>query len=175
MNFSQNTYRPRVPQCMSLLFGIGNPHPFSRKRMCPPPWTKGGEHTRLRVRGWGSPNAGGCRKSLALCQLYWISYLSLFIISGAHFGYIKKIEDLTGWSCVLTSGKSSRQRGRTKTICSLSVALLDQFNAAKKVRPPHPPQVFFNAEINIISWKSFCLHVNGECYASIMFFGSVPG
>ncbi len=32
--------------------GTGTPHPLSRKRVCPPPEPKrGGEHTRLRVRG----------------------------------------------------------------------------------------------------------------------------
>jgi hypothetical protein len=30
---------------------------------------KGGGHTRLWVRGWGSPNLDNLRKSLALCLL----------------------------------------------------------------------------------------------------------
>jgi hypothetical protein len=58
--------------------GIGTPHPLSRKRVCtpPPPQPKEGEHTRLRVRGWGSPNSDDWRKSLAL-------YLSV----GIHYTY----------------------------------------------------------------------------------------
>ncbi len=38
--------------------------------VCPlPPEPKGGGHTRVRVRGWGSPNSNDWRKSLALCLL----------------------------------------------------------------------------------------------------------
>jgi hypothetical protein len=33
----------------------------------PPPEPKGEGHTRLRARGWGSPNSDDWRKSLALC------------------------------------------------------------------------------------------------------------
>ncbi len=29
----------------------------------PSPRNQGGEHTRLRVRGWGSPNSDGWRKA----------------------------------------------------------------------------------------------------------------
>ncbi len=42
------------------------PQPISRKRVCPP---KGGGHTRLRLRGWGSSNSDDWRKSLELCLL----------------------------------------------------------------------------------------------------------
>jgi hypothetical protein len=50
-------------------------HPLSLQRVCPsptpfpqetvplPPEPKGGGHTRLRVRGWGSPNSDDWRKS----------------------------------------------------------------------------------------------------------------
>ncbi len=36
-----------------------SPHPFSRRRVCPPPHplVRGGGHTRLRLKGWGSPNS----------------------------------------------------------------------------------------------------------------------
>ncbi len=54
------------------LVGIGNlPPPFSPASV-PLPGTNGGGggvHTRLRVRGWGSPNSYDGRKSLALCLL----------------------------------------------------------------------------------------------------------
>jgi hypothetical protein len=43
--------------------------PLSRQRVCPPPHNRGGGgYTRLRVRGWGSPNSDDWRKSLALCD-----------------------------------------------------------------------------------------------------------
>jgi hypothetical protein len=45
---------------------LGLFHPLSRQRVCPSP--RGG-HTRLQVRGWGSPNTDDWRKSLALCLL----------------------------------------------------------------------------------------------------------
>ncbi len=35
----------------------------------PDPGPGGGGHTRLHVRGWGSPNSEGGRKNLALCLL----------------------------------------------------------------------------------------------------------
>ncbi len=43
---------------------LGLFHPLSRQRVCPPPpGTKGGMgHTRLRVRGWESPNSDDLRE-----------------------------------------------------------------------------------------------------------------
>jgi hypothetical protein len=54
---------------------LGLSQPLSRQRVCPFPQNRGpggggGGHTRLRVRGWGSPNSDDWRKSLALCLLY---------------------------------------------------------------------------------------------------------
>ncbi len=49
-----------------LLVGKGLFEPLSRQRGCP---LSLGGHTRLRVRGWGSPNFDDWRKSLALCLL----------------------------------------------------------------------------------------------------------
>jgi hypothetical protein len=48
-----------------------SPTPSLVIECAPPSGTKGGggEHTRLRVKGWGSPNADDWRKSLALCLL----------------------------------------------------------------------------------------------------------
>jgi hypothetical protein len=61
------TYIPRVPQCLSLV-GIGTPPPsLSCKRVCTPMKQKEEEHTRLRVKGWGSLSSDDWRKSLALC------------------------------------------------------------------------------------------------------------
>ena len=42
---------------------LGHSHPFSRQRVCPYPRFKGGGHTHLLVRGWGSPNSDDWRKS----------------------------------------------------------------------------------------------------------------
>jgi hypothetical protein len=67
---------PRVPnyhkvhiylECCPIV-GIGTPRPLSRLRVCPPR-TKRGGHTRLRLRGWGSPNSDDWRKNIALCLL----------------------------------------------------------------------------------------------------------
>ncbi len=48
--------------------GLPNPSP-ARKCALPPGPKGGGGHTRLRLRGWGSPNSDDWRKSLALCLL----------------------------------------------------------------------------------------------------------
>ncbi len=55
---------------VSPLVGIGTlPTPLSPASVPLPPEPGGGEHTRLPVRGWGSPNSDDWRKSLALCLL----------------------------------------------------------------------------------------------------------
>ncbi len=41
----------------------------SPSECAPTPGPKGEAHTRLRPRGWGSPNSDDWRKSLALCLL----------------------------------------------------------------------------------------------------------
>jgi hypothetical protein len=59
--------------------------PLSRQRVCPSPQNRGGGgHTRLRVRGWGSPNSDDWRKSLALCLLCGVynGWLSACLVSG---------------------------------------------------------------------------------------------
>ncbi len=42
---------------------LGLPHPFSRKRVCPPPYQGVGGHTRLLLKGWGSPNSNDWRNA----------------------------------------------------------------------------------------------------------------
>jgi hypothetical protein len=59
------------------LVRIGTPHPLSRERVYSPPESKGGEHTRLLVRGWAGPNSDGWRKSLTLCLLCMDSCLAV--------------------------------------------------------------------------------------------------
>ncbi len=47
-------------------------HPLSRKRVCPPPpGTNRERHTRLQIRGWGSPNSDDWSKSSALVSTLW--------------------------------------------------------------------------------------------------------
>jgi hypothetical protein len=54
----QSTYIYRVPQCMSPRRNWDSPTPSLVSECASPPETKGGgEHTRLQVRGWGSPNS----------------------------------------------------------------------------------------------------------------------
>ncbi len=70
-SYPQSTDIYRVPQCtVCPLVGIGTlPPPLSPASVPLPPELKGGRHTRLRVRGWGSPNSEDWRKSLSLCLL----------------------------------------------------------------------------------------------------------
>ncbi len=55
----QVVYIPRVPQCLSSRPNWDPPNPQARGTRVfpppPPPGNKVGEHTRLRVRGWGVP------------------------------------------------------------------------------------------------------------------------
>jgi hypothetical protein len=48
---------------------LGLSNPSLASECAPPPKTGGGEHTHLRVRGWGSLNSDDWGKSLALCLL----------------------------------------------------------------------------------------------------------
>ncbi len=48
---------------------LGLPQPLSSQGVCPSPHNQGGGHTRMRVRGWGSPNSEDWRKSFALFLL----------------------------------------------------------------------------------------------------------
>ncbi len=63
----------RVPKSTTVYvpsseLGLSHP-PFSPASVPLPPEPKGGGHTRLRVRGWGSPNSDDWRKSLAFSLL----------------------------------------------------------------------------------------------------------
>ncbi len=66
----QSRYKPRVP--LSLRPSWGPPPPLPLASVSPPqePGEGGGVHTRLRVKGRGSPDSEDWRKSLALCLLY---------------------------------------------------------------------------------------------------------
>ncbi len=60
----------RVPQCMSPRRNwVLPPPPLPQASVPLTPEAKGGGHTCLPVRGWGSPNSDDWRKSLALCLL----------------------------------------------------------------------------------------------------------
>ncbi len=62
---------------------LGLSHPLSCQPVCPSPRNKGrgAQHTRLRVRGWGSPNSDDWRKSLALCLLCGMPTVHLSLCS----------------------------------------------------------------------------------------------
>ncbi len=66
------TYRlyPWVPQCLSHRPNWDPPNTPYCKRECPPE-PKGGGHTRLRVRGWGSQFGRLKKKTSTLCTLCW--------------------------------------------------------------------------------------------------------
>jgi hypothetical protein len=70
---------------------LGFPQPLFRKRVCPPPRTKGwggGGHTRLRLRGSRSSNSAysdDWRKSLAICLLCVFSYVFQICAQGLCF------------------------------------------------------------------------------------------
>ncbi len=73
---AQSTYIYRVPQYMSPRRNWDSPTPYLASACAPPTGTKeGGGHTRLRVRGWGSPNSDDWRKSLELCLLCVVLYI----------------------------------------------------------------------------------------------------
>ncbi len=69
----------RVPQCMSPRRNWDSPNPSSASECAPPPPPnlRVGGHTRLRMRGWGSPYSDDVRKGLALCLLCEVVFLLL--------------------------------------------------------------------------------------------------
>jgi hypothetical protein len=69
---STSIHVPRVQQRLSPRRNWV-PHPLSRKRACThsPSNQRRGEHTRLRVRGWGSPNSDDWRKASFLLCGFW--------------------------------------------------------------------------------------------------------
>jgi hypothetical protein len=71
---AQSNYIYRAPSSE-----LGLPQPLSRKRVCPLPPAGpkggGGGHTRLRLRGVGSPISDDWKKSLALCLLCGIKHI----------------------------------------------------------------------------------------------------
>jgi hypothetical protein len=72
---------PRVPQCLFPRPNWDPRLPLPQARVSPP-GTKGGGHTRLRVRGWGSQFRRLEKKFISLSTL-WV-YLRTFN-SGVHF------------------------------------------------------------------------------------------
>ncbi len=62
-----------VPECMSpRRWDSPTPSPASEFAPPPPGNQKGGGHTRMRVRGWGSPNSDDWSKNLVLTTLWWL-------------------------------------------------------------------------------------------------------
>jgi hypothetical protein len=76
-NYAQSTYiciKSTTVYVPSSELGLSQP--LSRQRVCPSPPNRGVGHTRLRVRGWGSPNSDDRRKSFALCLLCGSVYVA---------------------------------------------------------------------------------------------------
>jgi hypothetical protein len=62
-NWEQSTYIYSIPAVYVLSSELGLSQPLSRQRVCPSPRNQRGRgHTRLRVRGWWSPNSDDWRK-----------------------------------------------------------------------------------------------------------------
>ncbi len=80
------TYIPRAPQCLSPRLNSDSPTSSPASECAPPPGTKGEGHTRLRVRGWGSPDSDELRKSLARCPLRGIHIYIYFFWGGGEGG-----------------------------------------------------------------------------------------
>jgi hypothetical protein len=59
---------------MSPLRNCDSPTPFAAGECSLPPDQRVGGHTRLRLKGWGSPNSDDWRKSLALCLLCVVTH-----------------------------------------------------------------------------------------------------
>jgi hypothetical protein len=93
---SQSTYIPRVPQGLSP--GPNwDPHPLSRKQVCPPPEPKIDD-------GGGGPNSDDWRKSLALCLLCVYSWRLLpNVAEGSRAGLTRR-PALAGWRRVTQHG-----------------------------------------------------------------------
>ncbi len=71
----------REYQSVCPLVGVGTfPPPFPLANVPLPPEPKGEGHTRLRVRGWGSPNSDDWRKGLALCLLWVLTWVFLLAV-----------------------------------------------------------------------------------------------
>ncbi len=84
------------------LVGIGTPRPptpfpqasVPMKEECAPPLRnqRGEGHTRLRVKGWGSPNSDDWRKSLALCLLcdIYCTHIVSCLLSCFPYNFLKR-------------------------------------------------------------------------------------
>ncbi len=73
----QSTYKYRAPQYMSPRRNWNSPTPLAASECALPPGQRVGGHTRLRLKGWGSPNSNDWRKSLALCLLCALNWQCL--------------------------------------------------------------------------------------------------
>ncbi len=79
MAVPQNTYIPRVPQCLSPCWNWDPPLPPASECVPTPELKGGGGHTRLRVKGWGSPNFGRLEKKPSTLSTLWAIHLNFNI------------------------------------------------------------------------------------------------
>jgi hypothetical protein len=89
----QRTYKEY--HSVTYLVGTGTlPFPLTPASVPLPPEPKGGGHTRVRVRGWGSSNSYDWRESLALCLLCAYVGVNFIPQSGIYdFGYCSTVLD----------------------------------------------------------------------------------
>jgi hypothetical protein len=60
-------HRGRVLSFFSNRRNWSSPTPLAAGECAPPPFGRGGGHTRLRERGWGSPNSDEGTHTVVLC------------------------------------------------------------------------------------------------------------
>jgi hypothetical protein len=60
---SQSTYIYRAPQYMSPRWNWDSPTPLAASECALPAYQRVGGHTRLRLKGWGSPNSNDWRNA----------------------------------------------------------------------------------------------------------------
>ncbi len=74
-------YIPGVPQCLSPRPNKDPPTPLPQESVSPLRNQKGG-HTRLQVKGWGSPNSDYWRKIPSTLSILWAGWtLYVFVVS----------------------------------------------------------------------------------------------
>ncbi len=91
--YPQSTYIYRASQCMSPRWNWDSPTPLAASECALPPGPKGGGpggHTRLRLKGWGSPNSNDWRNAKHSAYSVIISALFMYVLRDAAQGEGRK-------------------------------------------------------------------------------------